>query len=143
MIVCVCSMTYVSYFMRSHSAKQLNVSAPCLCPTRDRKASQWFYSISTVIARSRTRDSRTLVAVTAVTSKGVGWIAKSRYDRNVDKGAAQQRNYGQGARRKDDKPGTAAEEPVRPPRHGGGPKNPGGPAREEPPWRPKSRGDNG
>ncbi|HEU0177881.1 MAG TPA: hypothetical protein VFV58_26760 [Blastocatellia bacterium] len=70
-------------------------------------------------------------------------MAKSRYDRNVDKGAAQQRNYGRGARRKDNKPGTAAEEPVRAPRHGGSPKNPGGPAREEPPGRPKSRGDNG
>jgi hypothetical protein len=26
-------------------------------------------------------------------------MAKSRYDRNVDRGAAQQRNYGQGAKR--------------------------------------------
>jgi hypothetical protein len=71
-------------------------------------------------------------------------MAKSRYDRNVDRGAAQQRNYGQGTKRKDDKPETTAEESMRTPRHGGAPKIPGGPARgdHEPPWRPKSRGDN-
>jgi hypothetical protein len=74
-------------------------------------------------------------------------MPKSRYDRNVDKGAAQQRNYGQGAqeaRKEDNKPGTA-EEPARSQRHSGNPKNPSGPARgdQEPPWRPKPRGDNG
>jgi hypothetical protein len=71
-------------------------------------------------------------------------MVKSRYDRNVDKGAAQQR-HGQGRRKEDNKPGTTAEEPVRSPRHGGGPKNPGGPAKgdQEHPWRQKSRGDNG
>ena len=37
-------------------------------------------------------------------------MAKSRYDRNVDRGAAQQRNYGQGTKRKDNKPETTAEE---------------------------------
>ena len=77
-------------------------------------------------------------------------MAKSKYDRNVDKGAAQQRHGqggqgGQGGRKEDNKPGTTAEEPVRSPRHGGGPKNPGGPARgdQEHPWRQKSRGDKG
>jgi hypothetical protein len=72
-------------------------------------------------------------------------MTKSRYDRNVDRGAAQQRNYGQGTKREDDKPETTADEPAAPPRHGGATKNPGGPARgcQEPPWRPKSRGDNG
>lgn len=71
-------------------------------------------------------------------------MAKSRYDRNVDKGAAQQRNYGQGARKEDNKPGTSAEESAKTPRHSGGQKNPGGPARggQEQPRRPKSRGDN-
>jgi hypothetical protein len=70
-------------------------------------------------------------------------MSKSRYDRNVDKGAAQQRNYGQGPRKEDNKPGTA-EEPAKSQRHSGGSKNPGAPARgdQEPPWRPKSRGDN-
>ena len=70
-------------------------------------------------------------------------MVKSRYDRNVDRGAAQQRNYGQGTKRKDNKPETTAEESMRAPRHGGAPKNPGGPARgdQEPPWRPKSRGE--
>jgi len=71
-------------------------------------------------------------------------MAKTRYDRNVDKGAAQQRNYGQGARKEDNNPGTAAEEPAKSPRHSGGAKNPGGPARgdQEPPWRPKPHGEN-
>jgi hypothetical protein len=71
-------------------------------------------------------------------------MVKSRYDRNVDKGAAQQRNHGQGTKRKDNKPETTAEEPMRTPRCGGARKNPGGPARgdQEPPWRQKSRGDN-
>ena len=69
---------------------------------------------------------------------------KSRYERNVDRGAAQQRNYGQGKKRKDNKPETAAEGLMRAPRHGDAPKNPGGPAigDQEPPWRPKSHGDN-
>jgi hypothetical protein len=69
---------------------------------------------------------------------------KSRYDRNVDRGAAQQRNYGQEKKRKDNKPETAAEGLMRTPRLGGAPKNPGGPARgdQEPPRRPKSHGDN-
>ena len=77
-------------------------------------------------------------------------MAKSRYDRNVDKGAAQQRHgpgqgHGQGMKKEDNKPGKAAEEPVRFPRHGGAPKNPGGPARgdHQHPPRPKSRDDNG
>ena len=71
-------------------------------------------------------------------------MVKSRYDRNVDRGAAQQRNYGQETKRKDNKPETMAEESMRAPRHGGAKKNPGGPARgdQEPPRRPKSRGDN-
>jgi hypothetical protein len=70
-------------------------------------------------------------------------MAKSRYDRNVDKGAAQQRNYGQGAGKEDNKPGTAPEEAARSQRHGGAHKHPSQPARgdQEPPWRPKSRGD--
>jgi hypothetical protein len=69
---------------------------------------------------------------------------KSRYERNVDRGAAQQRNYDQGTKRKDNKPETATDELMRSPRHGGAPKNPGGPASgdQEPPRRPKSRGDN-
>jgi len=69
---------------------------------------------------------------------------KSRYERNVDRGAAQQRNYGQGKKRKDNKPETAAEGLMRAPRHGDAPKNPGGPAigDQEPPRRPKSHGDN-
>lgn len=69
---------------------------------------------------------------------------KSRYERNVDRGAAQQRNYGQGTKRKDNKPETAAEGLMRGPRHGGAPKNPGGPAsgEQEPPRLPKSHGDN-
>jgi hypothetical protein len=72
-------------------------------------------------------------------------MAKSKYDRNIDRGAAQQRNYGQGARREDNKPEPTAEEPSAPPRHGGAQKNPGGQARgdQESPWRQKSRGDNG
>ena len=72
-------------------------------------------------------------------------MAKSRYDRNVDRGAAQQRNYGQGAKREDNKPETTAEEPSAPHRHGQASKNTGGPARggQQPPWRPKSRDDNG
>jgi hypothetical protein len=71
-------------------------------------------------------------------------MAKSRYDRNVDRGAAQQRNYGHGTKRKDSKQETTAEEAMRSPRHGGAPKNSGGPARgeQEPSWRPKPRGDN-
>ena len=71
-------------------------------------------------------------------------MAKSRYDRNVGRGAAQQRNYGQGTKSKENKPETTAEESMRVPRHGGAPKNPGGPARgdQEPTWRPKSRGEN-
>jgi hypothetical protein len=71
-------------------------------------------------------------------------MAKSRYDRNVDRGAAQQRNYGQGAKREDNKPETTVEEPSAPHRHQA-PKNPGGPARggQQSPWRPKSRDDNG
>jgi hypothetical protein len=70
-------------------------------------------------------------------------MAKTRYDRNVDKGAAQQRNYGQGERKEDNKPGTAPEESAKSPRHSGA-KNPGGPARgdQETPWRPKPRGEN-
>jgi hypothetical protein len=72
-------------------------------------------------------------------------MAKSRYDRNVDRGAAQQRNYGQGAKREDNKPETTAEEPSAPQRHGQAPKNTGGPARggQQPPWRQKSRDDKG
>jgi hypothetical protein len=71
-------------------------------------------------------------------------MAKSRYDRNVDRGAAQQRNYSQGTKREDNKPETTAEEPAAPSRHGGAPKNPGGPAKgdQAQPWRPKSRRDN-
>jgi hypothetical protein len=71
-------------------------------------------------------------------------MAKSRYERNVDRGAAQQRNYGQGTKRKNYKPETAAEESMKDPRPGAAPKNPGGPARgdQEPPRRPKSHGDN-
>jgi len=72
-------------------------------------------------------------------------MAKSRYDRNVDRGAAQRRNYGQGTKREDNKPETTAEEPAAPSRLGGASKNPGGPARidQESTWRPKSRRDNG
>ena len=71
-------------------------------------------------------------------------MVKFRYERNVDRGVAQQRNYGQGTKRKDCKPETAAEESMRAPRHGGAPKNPDGPARgdQESPRRPKSHGDN-
>jgi hypothetical protein len=71
-------------------------------------------------------------------------MAKTRYDRNVDKGAAQQRNYGQGAKKEDNKPGTPPEETAKSQRHSGGAKNPAGPARgdQEPPWRQKPRGEN-
>jgi hypothetical protein len=120
-----------------------NVSARCLCLSGYRRAMQWFSSVFTAIAPSRTRDSRALVAVTESRLKGVSWMAKSRYDRNIDRGAAQQRNYSQGTKRKDNKPGTMDEEPAAPPRHGGAPKNRGGSATrdQEAPWRPKSRGD--
>jgi hypothetical protein len=72
-------------------------------------------------------------------------MAKSRYDRNIDRGAAQQRNYSQGTKREDNKPGAKDDEPAAPPRHGGAPKNQGGSATRDrqAPWRPKSRGDKG
>ena len=78
------------------------------------------------------------VIVTAILVERSYWMAKSRYDRNVDRGAVQQRNYGQGAKREDNKPETTAEEPTAPHRHGQAPKNTGGPARggQQPPWRP-------
>jgi hypothetical protein len=37
------------------SAKRLNVNARYLCPSRDRRTSRWFSSISTVIAPGRAR----------------------------------------------------------------------------------------
>src|SRR5262245_65832229 len=77
--------------------------------------------------------------------KGVSWMAKSKYDRNVDKGAAQQRNAVQGTQGGHSKPGNISEEQPGTGRHGGGSKNQGGSARrnQESSWQPKSdAGDN-
>src|SRR4030095_11251876 len=51
-----CPMAYMDDLTRcGRSAMRLDVSARCLCPSRDRRASQWFGSISTVIAPRRAR----------------------------------------------------------------------------------------
>jgi len=71
-------------------------------------------------------------------------MAKSKYDRNIDKGAAQQRNAGQGMKRGCNKPGMPAEEPMGTGQQGGGgAKNQGGSAKpnRESSWRPKSDSD--
>jgi len=73
-------------------------------------------------------------------------MAKSKYDRNVDKGAAQQRNAGQGAHGGHNKPGNTTEEAPGTGQRGGGSKDQGGSAKrnQESSWRPKSGGgDNG
>jgi len=69
-------------------------------------------------------------------------MAKSKYDRNVDKGAAQQRNAGQGMTEGCNKPGMPAEEPMGTGQQDGGMKDQGGPAKRnrESSWRPKSGG---
>lgn len=70
-------------------------------------------------------------------------MAKSRYDRNVDKGAAQQRNTGQGMAEGCNKSGTKAEDPVETGQPGsGGSKHRGGPGkRNQESWRPKPTDD--
>jgi len=73
-------------------------------------------------------------------------MAKSKYDRNVDRGASQQRNAGQGAQGGQNKPKNITEEQPGSGHQGGGSKNQGGSARrnQESSWRPKSGGgDNG
>jgi hypothetical protein len=146
MIEPICRMANVNDLTRcGRSAIRLNVSARCLCPSRDRRASRWFGSISAVIAPSRAHGRSSWGLVIAILIERSYRMTKSRYDRNVDRGAAQQRNYGQATKREDNKPETTAEAPPSPPRHGGAPKSPGGPARggQDSLGRPKSRGDNG
>ncbi len=68
-------------------------------------------------------------------------MVRSKYDRNIDRGAAQQRNPGQGTPGKS-KPGTPAEEPMGTGRHGGSKHQPGsGKRNQDAPWRQKSDGD--
>jgi hypothetical protein len=71
-------------------------------------------------------------------------MAKSKYDRNIDKGAAQQRNVGQGTMG-GNRPGQPVEETTGAGQQGrGGSKNKGGknnPRRShESSWRPKPTG---
>jgi hypothetical protein len=86
------------------------------------------------------------VAIGQCRLKGISWMAKSKYDRNVDKGAFQQRNAGQGAQGGYKKPGNLPEEQPGTGQQSGGSKNQVGSARrnQESSWRPKSGGgDNG
>jgi len=70
-------------------------------------------------------------------------MAKSKYDRNIDRGAAQQRNTGHGIGGGYNKSGATNEEMMEPGQPGsGGAKNQGGSAKRnhESSWRPKHGG---
>lgn len=69
-------------------------------------------------------------------------MAKSKYDRNMDRGAAQQRRPRPEGQENFNKPGAPAEDPAEPAQPGGGSKKQGVPGKRnhESSWRPKPTG---